>query len=105
MYLDLNTLTTERRRFVTSSLNNKKYEKVLNNLLGIQTRADHAVFTKLTKMNHDLMTLISNERTRNQILTKPEFKINIVRLSESEFTDLIPGRRRCHRSWFASDSK
>ena len=89
MYLDLNTLTTERRRFVTSSLNNKKYEKVLNNLLGIQTRADHAVFTKLTKMNHDLMTLISNERTRNQILTKPEFKINIVRLSESEFTDLI----------------
>ena len=68
--------------------NLKKYEKILNNLLGINSRADHAVFTKLNKMNQDLFLLIANEKNRNQIFEKPEFKIRLEKLSNLDIANL-----------------
>lgn len=72
--LDLENKTNTRTQLSNSSY--KKYAKILNNLLGIKSRSDYAVFTKLNSLNIDLLKLIKFEDI-NKIYSKNQFKIKL----------------------------
>ena len=76
-YLDLTTCQTS-----TGKIKNKikgKYDKILNNLLGIK-KNDSAIFTKLSLMNQDLTKIVPVAEKQNKILTKSDFEIEVSKL-------------------------
>lgn len=72
--LDIENKTNTRTQLSNSSY--KKYAKILNNLLGIKSRSDYAIFTRLNSLNVDLLNLVKFEDI-NKIYSKNQFKIKL----------------------------
>ncbi len=72
--LDVDNKINPRTKLSGSSY--QKYSKILNNLLGISSRGDYAVFTKLNSLNTDLLKLIDYNDI-NTVFNKPKFKIKL----------------------------
>lgn len=71
-----------------SVVSNKKYQKILDNLLDISSRGDSAVFTKLNTYNKILNNLIS-EKEIEKIYSNYEFRIKLKNgIKESDFNFL-----------------
>ena len=86
-YLDLTACKTSTTKIKNQTKG--KYEKILNNLLGIKN-VDSAIFTKLSSMNQDLTKIVPAPEQQNKILTKSDFEIEVSKLVfTSDVEDVI----------------
>lgn len=86
-----NALFNNKKEYDLSQFGNildKRYEKVLKNLLQIKSRGESSIFTPVNKSNIDLFSILKL-RDINDIYSKYSFKIKIPRTTMSEIEEII----------------
>ncbi|GAA5414778.1 AAA domain-containing protein [Ureaplasma ceti] len=73
-------LTNSERLNITAKNYDKKYQKLLNNLLQIKSKGDNTLFFKVTTLNHDVYKMVS-DRDFQTIYHEPEFKVKLQKIN------------------------
>ena len=82
--------TNTKQSSKKAKLIDPKYNKILNNLLSINSHSDNAIFSKLNFLNQDLTKILKPDDLA-KIYTKFDFKIKIKKTSMESIEKIIMG--------------